>query len=503
LRVLQEGGNAVDAAIAANAVLQVVYPHNCHIGGDLFAIVWDPKGHVLTGLNASGPSAGGATIEGLRASGFETMPVNGVHSITVPGCVAGWHALRERYGSRELDELLRPAATYARHGAPISAKYARYVQIARPLLELNEGARGVFLNGAERPGDLLRQPAFAETLERVGRRGRDGFYKGPVANDIVRSLQALGSTMTHADLESYEPEWVRPLRLPYHGYQLVELPPNTSGVAALLMANIVKGWPVSEFGHTTAAGIHAYVEAKKRAFSDLDRWVSDPRVVDVPVERFTDERFAARHREAIDLERASTPAATPAQDGDTVYLCAVDRDGLAISLIQSVFGGFGSGVVAPTSGVLFHNRGASFTLDPEHPNALAPGKRPRHTLIPAMLLRDGEPAVIFGTMGGDGQSQTHLQLLLGLVNFGLDPQEAIETPRWRHSTTVDGQSQLRIENRVGPLVIADLKRYGHTLDVVGAWHEAMGHAQMIAIDRARGVLGGAADPRGDGSAAGW
>jgi gamma-glutamyltranspeptidase/glutathione hydrolase len=308
--------------------------------------------------------------------------------------------------------------------------------------------------------------------------------------------------MIHEDLASYEPEWVTPLSTTYRGVELVELPANTQGPTALLMANIVEGWPVEELGHTTGRGIHAYVETKKRAFAERDRWLADPRFVDIPNERFLDKEFAAQHRAAIDLERAAVDL-MPGEDGDTVYLCAVDRDGLAVSLIQSVYNGFGSGVVAPRSGVLFHNRGSAFSLDPRHANALMPRKRPRHTLIPAMLLRDGEPWVVFGAMGADGQAQTHLQLLLGLVDFGLDPQEAIEVPRWVSQNAPDGAPLVQVEPAVGEATIAELRRLGHEVIVGPYWHHAMGHAQIIMFDRQRGVLSGGADPRGDGIAAGW
>ncbi|RIK43968.1 MAG: gamma-glutamyltransferase, partial [Chloroflexi bacterium] len=351
--------------------------------------------------------------------------------------------------------------------------------------------------------DIFRQPALADTYERIGRDGAAGFYSGPVADDIVATLSGLGSTITHEDLAAFVPEWVTPLRTSYRGYELVELPPNTVGPASLLMANIVEGWPVTEYGHTTGLGVHAWVETVKRAFAERDYWISDPRCVDVPLERFLDKSFAARHRAAIDLNRAAQYVAPPTANGDTIYQCVVDGDGLAISFIQSLFGGFGSGVVAAKSGVLFQNRGYSFSLDPEDANALAPGKRPRHTLIPAMLLRDGVPDIVFGTMGGDGQSQTHLQLLLGLVDFQLDPQSAIETPRWRHFAGPDGKFYLRAEPGLGAETLEELRRRGHDVQVSREWDEVMGHAQMIAIDRARGILGGAADPRGDGIAAGW
>ena len=502
LRVLQDGGNAVDAAIAANAVLQVVYSHNTHLGGDLFAIVWEPRTRELEGLNASGVAVSGATVEALRSLGHTRMPERGAHAVTVPGVVAGWDALLHRYGSRELAPLLSAAIAYARDGAPISARFASALNSHQPLLQLDAGTRAVF-GGAHSAGDRLRQPAFARTLERLGREGRDGFYTGPVADDIVATLRGYGSGVTHDDLATFQPEWVTPLRMPYRGYELVELPPNSVGATALLMAGIAEGWPVEHFGHVTGAGLHAYVGAKQRAFAERDRWIADPRRADVPTERFTSTELAAELRESIDLERVDPNPGRPNQDGDTIYLCVVDRDGLAVSLIQSVYMGFGSCVMAPQSGVLFQNRGASFSLDPEDPNAIAPGKRPRHTLAPAMLLRDGQPEVVLGCMGGDGQTQTHLQLLLGLVDFGLDPQQAIETPRWRDFVDASGVAQLFVEPGVGDAAIADLQSRGHTVEVRPHWDEAMGHAQMIKIDRARSVLAGGADPRGDGIAAGW
>lgn len=503
LRVLQEGGNAVDAAIAANAVLNVVLPQQCHAGGDLFALVWEPGSRSLVGLNASGPAPAGATIEWMNSQGHSAMPERGHLAVTVPGSVGGWAALSERFGRFELGASLQAAIGYARNGFPISKQLSAAIELLRPLLEQHEGATQTFLNsGARQPKDILRQPRLAETFERIAREGRDGFYRGSVADDIVATLQAGGSAMTHADLASYEPEWMTPLSTSYRGVELVELPANTQGPTALLMANIVEGWPVEELGHTTGLGIHAYVETKKRAFIERDHWLSDPRFVDIPNERFLDKEIAAEHRAAIDLERAAT-GSRRGEDGDTVYLCAVDRDGLAVSLIQSMYMGFGSGIVAPRSGVLLHNRGFSFALDPAHANALMPGKRPRHTLIPAMLLRDGEPWVVFGAMGADGQAQTHLQLLLGLVDFGLDPQEAIEVPRWVSQNALDGSPLVQVEPAVGEATIADLQRRGHAVIVGPHWHHAMGHAQLIMFDRQRGVLSGGADPRGDGIAAGW
>jgi gamma-glutamyltranspeptidase / glutathione hydrolase len=503
LRVLQEGGNAVDAAIAANATLNVVLPHQCHIGGDLFALVWDPSDESLDGLNASGPAPSGASVDQIRSLGHTSMPERGALPVTVPGTVAGWSALAKRYGSRGLDQLLAPAAGYARDGFPISAKLSASINFLGPLLDQFESASKVFrANGVPATADILRQPALAGTFDRVRAEGPAGFYEGAVAADIARTLQSGGSAMTEEDLATFEPEWVKPLSVNYRGVELVEFPPNTQGPMALLLANIAEGWPVTEIGHTSAAGVYAYSEAVRRALVERNAYIADPRTSDVPLERFTDKDVATAHREAIDRRRPSN-LRPEHEAGDTVYLCVVDGNGLAISLIQSLYMGFGSGVLAPESGVLLQNRGFSFSLDPEHPNAIAGGKRPRHTLIPGMLLKDGKPWTVFGCMGGDAQAHIHMQLLMGLVDFGLDPQSAIETPRWVATSDMQGEPALIIESRFEPKVLQELHDIGHQLDVGAEWDARTGHSQMIQIDRERGVLAGGADPRGDGAAVGW
>jgi len=503
LRMLQDGGNAVDAAIAANATLNVVYAHQCHIGGDLLAIVWDPSARRLQGLNASGPAPAGESIERLRSLGHTALPERGALTVTVPGTVAGWQALQTRYGTMGLDRLLAPAIGYARDGAPMPGNFIGAVRRLRHVLEANDAARAVFLSGATRAGDVMRQPALAATMERVAGEGREGFYRGEVADDIVEALAAGGSAMTHDDLARFEPEWVDTISTTYRGFELHELPPNTQGAAALLMANIVEGWDMQALGHVTTDAVHAAVEAKLRAFAERDALIADTRFSDVPLERFLDRGAAAMHRAAIDMERtAATRLAN--DDGDTVYLCVVDRDGMAVSLIQSVYQNFGAGIVAARSGVLFHNRGRGFTLDAAHPNALEAGKRPYHTLIPAMLMRDGQPALVFGTMGADAQAQVQLQLLLGFVDHGLlsDPQAAIEAPRWVSGADPDGEPWLRIESRYAGGVAEGLRSRGHNVVMGEAWDSGMGHAHAITVDHERGVLGGASDPRSDGAAVG-
>lgn len=385
----------------------------------------------------------------------------------------------------------------------MSRLFARAVSVNHDLIMRDPGATQQFARSVSRGGDVLVQANLAKTFQRVAEQGRDGFYTGPVAEDIVKTLGSTGSAMALEDLANFEPEWVTPVSTAYRDIELLELPANTQGPAALLLANIVEGWPVEEMGHTSAAGVHAYVEAKHHAWHERDTHIADPRFYDVPHERFLDRTVAADYRDSIDMERASRPQAAPSDNGDTVYLCAVDKDGMAVSLIQSLYSNFGSGIVAPQSGVLFQNRASAFSLDPNDANSLQGGKRPRHTLIPAMLLRDGVPEVVFGTMGADGQAQTQLQLLLGMVDFGLEPQDAIEVPRWRSTVDPDGRTWVLVDRHMDLETVEGLRARGHEVVLGEQWDSALGHAQAIRIDRQRGVLIGGADPRGDGIAAGW
>lgn len=506
LDVLRDGGNAVDAAIAANAVLTVVYPDMCSLGGDLFALVWDPGTDSLAALNASGRSPAAASIAALHEQGLSEMPQRGAWTVTVPGAVEGWAALLGRFGSRPLGALLRAATGYAERGFPVTPNLAGSIARSASLLARQPAAARQFLPGGAPPqvGDILRQPDTAASLRRVAEGGADGFYRGPIARAISETVQAAGGRLTEADLGAVQSDWVAPLGTSYRGVDLIELPPNTQGITALTLANIAEGWDVAALGHNSAAAIHRFVEAKQLAFADRDRYVADPAFVDVPVAALISKSHAAELRGRVDLERASSPPDKPG-GGDTIYLCVVDRDGRCVSLIQSLFMGFGSGLVAEGTGIVLHNRGSAFRLDPEAANRLEPRKRPLHTLIPAMLLRDGRPWVVFGTMGAHGQAQTHLQLLANLVDFGLEPQAAIEAPRWVSGRGEEGDPPqvLSIEERVDPAVRARLAALGHTVRVTPAYSRLMGHAQLIMLDRERGVLMGAADPRGDGLALGW
>lgn len=505
LRVLQEGGNAVDAAVAANAVLTVVYPNQCSLGGDAFFLIWEPREQRLLALNGSGRAPAQATPDAVTAAGHATMPQRGAWAVTVPGAVDAWAAALARCGSRPLSDLLAPAIEYAERGFPVTPLLSEAIAEAEELLRGQAAAFRQFLpqGRAPRPGERLVQPDLARSLRLLAEYGPDAFYRGPIGEAIVATIQAAGGVMSLEDLAGHRSTWVEPISTIYRGLELVELPPNTHGVTALEMVNIIEGYEITELGWGSAELLHLMVETKKLAFADRDRYVGDPDFVQVPLDRLLDKRYAEELRRQIDPERALA-ARTVAWDNDTVYLCAVDREGRAVSLIQSIFQSFGSGLVAEGTGIVLHNRGASFTLDPASPNCLAPGKRPMHTLIPAMLLRDGLPWVVFGTMGGHGQPQIQLQLMTNLIDFSLEPQAAIEAPRWLSRLEPgDEVETLYLEPGFASAVGEELERRGHRVRWVERWDSLMGHAQMIRIDRERGLLEGAADPRAEGYALGW
>ena len=507
LEVLRSGGNALDAAIAANAVLAVVYPHMCAIGGDAFILLWDPAASSLAAVNGSGRSAAAATIDALRVAGWATMPERGALTVTVPGAVDAWATALERFGTRALGDLLQPAIHYAERGFPSSPGLSLSIAANRDLLAAREATARQFLPGGRvpQPGDLLVQPELARSLRLLAADGPAALYGGALGEAVVAAVREEGGLLTLDDLRAHRSDWVQPLSTTYRDVTLVELPPNTQGVVALEMANIVEGFDLSVWGHGSAEQVHHLVESKKLAFVDRARYITDPDFAAIPLDRLTSKSYAASLRRRIDPLRAATPATPTHGNGDTVALCVVDRDGLCVSLIQSIYSSFGSGLVADDTGIVLHNRGASFSLDPDDVNRLEPRKRPMHTLIPAMLLRDGLPWVVFGTMGAHGQAQTHIQLLSALVDCGLEPQEAVEFPRWYSGAARPGDPPdgLYVEPGFGPMVVAELRRLGHDVRVTDGPASLMGHAQMIEVDRRRGILKGAADPRSDGYALGW
>jgi gamma-glutamyltranspeptidase / glutathione hydrolase len=507
VQMLRSGGNAIDAAIAANAVLTVVYPHMCSVGGDSFMMIWDPRERKLFALNGSGRSASGASIEALNARGIREMPERGAHPVTVPGAVHAWHTAHARFGSRPFAELFQDAIRYSENGFPVAPTLSASIGNYRELLERQAASAKQFMpNGsAPKPGDILRFPDLAGSFRLIGERGPEAVYGGPIGRAIAATLQSEGALVSEDDIAAHQSDWVEPLSTTYRGHEFFEMPPPTQGVVGLELANIAEGFDITAMGRNSAEQIHVLVEAKKLAFLDRDQHVTDPAFHDIPVARFISKEYAAQQRAKIDLKRAVTDQPDPHGGGDTIYLCVVDRDGLCVSLIQSIFNGFGSGLVAEGTGIVLQNRGASFTLDPEAANRLQPGKRPMHTLIPAMLFQNGEPEVVLGTMGAHGQAQTHIQLLCNLVDFGLEPQAAIESPRWVSGRGVadDPAHVLYLEEPIGEKVREELIAMGHDARMSPAFSSLMGHSNMIRVDRRRGVLMGGTDPRSDGAALGW
>jgi gamma-glutamyltranspeptidase len=505
LDILKAGGNAVDAAIAANATLQVVYPFVCGLGGDLFAIVWDAPSRTLIGLNASGRAPRAATIERYHALGYEKMPRYGIHSVTVPGCVSGWDMLAGRFGKLGLERALQPAIGYAREGFPVGLGLSRALTRMDQLDFTHRSFRENYMPDGRIPatGSLAYAPALANSYELIARDGPDAFYRGPLARQIAAFFAREGGLITEDDLAEHTAEWVTPLSVPFGGLEICELPPNTQGVTALQMLGITDGLPLGD-DPLSAQTAHIGVEAKKLAFADRAAHITDIERMRLRPEALIAPEYLAERRALISAERASETVAAAGFSGDTVYLCAADSDGSAVSLIQSNYAGFGSGYVVDGAGISLQNRGAYFSLDPDAANALEPGKRTLHTLIPSMALRDGRPAVIFGAMGGDGQPQTHLQVYTNLLRYGMNIQAAIETPRWVHGAEEAGQREtLRLERRFPEETIEALRAMGHEVALATPLDSAMGHANGIVIDEETGVLHGGSDPRAEGAAAGW
>lgn len=505
LYILKRGGNAVDAAIATNAVLNVTQPHMCGMGGDLFYLIYLVRTGQVVFLNGSGRAPRGASWELYREKGLKKIPPRSALAVTVPGCVAAWEDARERYGTMPLADLLAEAITYA-EGHPISHKLAASIAEHQEVLSRHPDTAAIFLPGGRppQPGDILCQADLAATLRLLAREGKAAFYQGPIAEAIAGTVQGEGGYLTAVDLDGHTSTWGQPVATTYRGYTIYETAPNSQGLTALLELNLVEGFDLQAMGPDTAAYIHHLVEAKKLAFADRDAYLSDPEFVPIPVDRLLSKDYASRRRQLIDPERAAAITAGGQVQGDTTYFAVVDGEGNIVSCIQSLYYPFGSGLVARGTGILLQSRGAYFSLDPGQPNCLLPGKRTLHTLMAALVTKDGRPCLVFGTMGADGQPQTHLQVLSRLLDFGWNIQAAIEAPRWVHGSTLgDGPPVLNMESRFDPEVIETLRRRGHQVHLLPAWANEAGHAQGIVIDHQRGVLMGGADPRGDGYALGW
>ena len=517
--VLRKGGTAVDAAIAVNACLALMEPTSCGLGGDLFAIVWDPKTGKLVGLNGSGRAPAALTIEKVPPDSLGTIPLFSPYAWTVPGCVDGWYALHERYGKLPMSELLAPAVRYADEGFPLSPVIAANWASGLPRFRDKPGYADVFMPGGDAPkaGQSFRNPALARTLEAIAAGGRDAFYGGPITDAIVRYSDANGGFFTRPDFENHTSTWDEPVHVRYRGYDVWELPPPGQGIAALQMLNMLETFDLAGMGRESADFWHVLTEAKKVAFADRARYYADPAFAAVPLEGLIDKEYARERARHIDMARA---AATdePGQPGgagpaalnrrETTFLCAADANGMMVSLIQSNYTGFGSGYVIPELGFGIQNRGALFSLDPAHPNSLVPGKRPFHTIIPAFLTKDGTPLMAFGLMGGDMQPQGHAQVLINLIDFGMNLQEAGDAIRFHHTdsseptgTVMADGGILHIEPGLPESVLAELTRRGHRMKSEAVAN--YGGYQAIWRDPVTGTYVGATESRKDGCALGW
>ena len=503
VRVLEHGGNAVDAAIATNAMMGVVSPMMNGIGGDLFAIVYDAKAKKLYGLNASGWAPKALTIEYLRKQGIREMPQEGVNAITVPGAVDGWQKLAEKFGRKKLAEDLAAAIRTAQDGHPVTELVAAYWAAEVDKLRSDEAAAATYLISDRPPktGEIFRNPDLAGSLKQIAEHGRDAFYKGEIAGKILESMKRHGGTMTAEDLAEYSSEWVEPISTTYRDWTVYELPPNGQGLAALEMLNIMEKFPLGQkdWGFGSAKALHAMIEAKKLAYTDLAKYIGDPRGQKLPVATLLSKEWATERAKLIDADKANCEVTAGALPGgsDTTYLSVVDREGNMVSLIQSNYSGFGSGIVAAGTGFVLHNRGGLFSLEPGSPNALAGHKRPRHTIIPGFAQK-GETRMAFGIMGGWNQSQAHAQLIANIVDFKMNIQAALEAARFTKYTF--SGCDVMMENRIAGNVRNELTSKGHVIEVLGAFSSAVGGGQVVLRDFAAGVNYGASDPRKDGQA---
>lgn len=510
LDILKAGGNAIDAAIAANALLGLVEPTGNGVGGDLFAIVWDAETEQLFGLNASGRSPRSLTIDYFRENGYDKIPAYGPLPVSVPGCVDGWFELHKRFGSMDMDQILQPAISYARDGFPVTELIAHYWAGGARFLSRYPNIADVYMPGGKAPakGEVFKNPYLAATLEKIARGGRDAFYSGEIARTIDAFMKEQGGFLSYEDLSAHTSEWVEPVSTNYRGYDVWELPPNGQGIAALQILNILEGYDIASMGFGSSDYIHHFVEAKKLAFEDRAKYYADPDFNELPVEELISKDYAERRRELIKPERASRNLdAGEMEHGNTIYLTVADQEGNMVSLIQSNFRGLGSGMCPPGLGFILQDRGELFSMEEGHFNVYEPGKRPFHTIIPAFISREGKPFMSFGVMGGSMQPQGHAQIVVNMIDFGMNIQEAGDAPRIRH----DGSSQptgakmtdggvVNLESGIPYESIRGLMQRGHHVqNSVGGY----GGYQAIMWDEEKGVYFGASESRKDGQAAGY
>ncbi len=513
LEILKKGGSAMDAAIAANAVLGLVEPASCGIGGDIFAIVWDAKAQKLYGFNGSGRSPKSLSIDYFMERDMTYVPLYGPLPVSVPGCVDGWFALHEKFGKLPMETILEPAITYGREGFPVTEVIAYEMASNYEGLKDQPGFAGTYLPGGRPPakGEVFKNPDLSATYDKIAKGGRDAFYKGDIARTIDSFMKKHGGFLSYEDLAAHTSDWVEPVSTNYRGYDVWELPPNGQGTAALQMLNILEGFDIASMGFGSAEYLHVLTEAKKLAYEDRAKFYADPAFVKIPLTELLSKDYAARRRALIEPDRSARTY--PAGDmeietGNTTYLTVADKDGNMVSLIQSIYSEFASGMVPDGLGFVLQNRGQMFNVqDKSHANALQPGKRPFHTIIPAFITKNGKPVVSFGLMGGAVQPQGHAQIVVNLIDFGMNLQEAGDAPRMRHvgssqptgSRMTDGGT-LNLESGFGYGAIRELRKKGHRVSFgVGIY----GGYQAIGVDLENRVYSGASESRKDGQAAGY
>ena len=512
LDILKEGGSAVDAAIAANAALGLMEPTGNGIGGDLFAIVWDAEKKELTGLNASGRAPKAMTLEYFKENGIEVIPPFGPLPVSVPGAVDGWFELHGRYGRLPMKTILAPAITYAREGFPVSEVIAHYFQSNKKRIGHYPGFAATYMPNGDVPrkGEMFRNPRLADTLAAIAEKGRDEFYKGDIARKIDAYMAEQGGLLNYDDLAEHKSEWVTPVSTNYRGWDVYELPPSGQGIAALQILNILEGFDIASMGFGSAEYLHTLIEAKKLAFEDRAKFYADMDFVDVPVEWLISKEYADERRELIDPDMASRslPAGdAKLEDGDTIYLTVADAEGNMVSLIQSNYRGMGSGMTPGDLGFVLQDRAELFALDENHANVVAGGKRPFHTIIPAFVMKDGEPLISFGLMGGAMQPQGHAQVIVNMVDFGMNLQEAGDAARINHQgsssptgTKMTDGGVVHLESTFSDETREALEQKGHSL---GSSDGSFGGYQAIMFDKEQGVYYGASEVRKDGQAAGY
>ncbi|MEO8335871.1 MAG: gamma-glutamyltransferase [bacterium] len=504
-RILEQGGNAIDAAVATNAMMGLVAPMNDGIGGDLFAIVYEAKTGKLYGLNASGWAPKGLSADYLLAKGITTMPTKGINSVTVPGAVDGWDKLLKKFGRMGLREVLAPAITYADSGFPVGEVVSVYWRDSEAALKADAPTAQTFLVGGRLPvaGEVFRNPDLAWSYRQLAQYGRNAFYKGDIARKILATSKSHGGTMDGADLFEFQGEWVDPISTTYRGWKVYELPPNGQGIAALEMLNIMENFPLSTMGQNSVKALHIMIEAKKLAYADMQHYDADPRFANVPVSGMKSKAFGKARAQLISLERANctVPAGAPSvTDNGTTYLSVVDAQGNMVSLIQSNYStvGFGSGIAVGGAGFVLHNRGGGFTLDKTSPNILAGRKRPLHTIIPAFMEKN-DVRIAFGIMGGWNQAQAHAQFVSNIVDFGFNLQGALDAPRFSKETF--GGCDVNFESRFSEATRGALAAQGHSIVMRGDYSSTrMGAGQAVMRDYKTRVNSGASDPRKDGAA---